>query len=86
MPKSGSGTYLRQLGHFQGPTIVFKGLTVNYGWLKLDVNVLLTTSFRSSRIGIFSLKAVDNAMYSASVVNNATWVCILDAQETAQAA
>lgn len=44
----------------------------------IGIDSTLPNSFRSDFIGIRSRKEVDNAMYSASVVDKAISVCILE--------
>jgi hypothetical protein len=74
------GVILWALANSKAPELSSKALQYTFGVVMYTSICLAFISLRSSMRGITSLRAVDNAMYSASVVDRAIWVCNLEAQ------
>ena len=75
----GSQAYLGETRQFQCSTIVFKNVHCILGCKSSMLMPCARASVRSPINGMTSLRQVESAMYSASVVDMAVMVCILDA-------
>ena len=73
-------THFQQASEFQCCTVVFENGTMHFGGMSLTFSPLSRASFRMPIKGMTSLRLIDSAMYSASVVDRAVIVFILDAQ------
>ena len=79
----GSWMYFWESSKLESTAVVFEHCAMHFRGQVVDLQPLLPCSLASLSIpimGITSLKLVERAMYSASVVDNAVMVCILDAQ------
>ncbi len=76
----GTWAKLGEPGKFKSTRIVFKDFAIHVGMVQTTGMLRSLISLMRSMIGMTSLKAMDMAMYSASVVDKATWDWTLEAQ------